>query len=117
MHIQPDTHMPRKPRVKIYNALLTQAGTAAPTAKILRNTTFNNITWTRITAGQYQGIFDTPVTITNVAIDIPNAPANGATTYAYMTNTTTIVLQTPTGGSYLDDQLQNTEILIKIYEL
>lgn len=109
--------MPRTPRAKIYNALLNQSGTAAPTATILRNTTFNNITWTRITQGQYQGTFDDPVTIANVAIDIPNAPSNGSTTYAYMTNTTTIVLQTPTGGAFADSLLQNTEILIKIYQL
>ena len=37
----------------IYTALLTQAGTAAPVATILQNTTGGTFTWTRQSAGNY----------------------------------------------------------------
>ena len=38
---------------KTYTALLTQAGTAAPVATILQNTTSETFTWTRQSAGNY----------------------------------------------------------------
>ena len=38
---------------KVYSALISQAGTAAPTVTILENT-IGNIVWTRISEGQYQ---------------------------------------------------------------
>ena len=37
----------------LYTALITQAGTAAPTAKILQNTTGDTLTWARTSAGVY----------------------------------------------------------------
>ena len=37
----------------VYTALLTQAGTAAPVATILQNTTGGTLTWTRQSAGNY----------------------------------------------------------------
>ena len=37
----------------VYTALLTQAGTAAPVATILQNTTGGTFTWTRQSAGNY----------------------------------------------------------------
>ena len=37
----------------VYTALLTQAGTAAPVATVLQNTTGGTITWTRNSIGRY----------------------------------------------------------------
>lgn len=51
--------------VKKYIALLTQAGTAAPTATVLLNTTGNTVLWERSGAGDYH---------TN---DIPNSVIPG----------------------------------------
>jgi|TARA_B110000211_G_C13588057_1_gene339187 hypothetical protein len=37
----------------VYTALITQAGTAAPVATVLQNTTGGTITWTRTSTGRY----------------------------------------------------------------
>tara|TARA_R100001369_G_scaffold89664_1_gene127555 strand:- start:424 stop:900 length:477 start_codon:yes stop_codon:yes gene_type:complete len=37
----------------VYTALITQAGTAAPVATVLQNTTGGTITWTRNSTGRY----------------------------------------------------------------
>ena len=37
----------------VYTALITQAGTAAPVATVLQNTTGGTITWTRSSTGRY----------------------------------------------------------------
>lgn len=42
------------PSYKIYRALLTQVGTAAPTAVVLENTV-GTIVWTRVANGSYRG--------------------------------------------------------------
>lgn len=42
------------PSYKIYRALLTQVGTAAPTAVVLENTV-GTIIWTRVANGSYRG--------------------------------------------------------------
>ena len=39
----------------VYTALITQAGTSAPTVTVLKNTLSGSIVWTRITAGVYDG--------------------------------------------------------------
>lgn len=51
---QPDTTLPKTPKVKIYHALISQTGTAAPTVIILLNT-LGTITWGRTSAGIYTG--------------------------------------------------------------
>lgn len=47
--------------VKVYKALITQAGTAAPTDTILENSLGGNVTWSRVSAGNYEGLL--PITI------------------------------------------------------
>jgi hypothetical protein len=47
-----------KPKYKVYTALLSQSGTASPTATVLENTTGANITFSRLSAGQYEIISD-----------------------------------------------------------
>lgn len=54
MHTQPNIHIPLPTNIKIYTAIMQQAGTAAPTATILKND-IGNIIWTRNDVGAYQG--------------------------------------------------------------
>lgn len=41
--------------IRVYTALITQSGTAAPIATVLHNTLEGNIVWTRSSAGVYIG--------------------------------------------------------------
>lgn len=55
MHIQPNTHLPKTPKIKLYTALLTQTATDPPIATILHNT-IGTITWTYEGVGEYNAI-------------------------------------------------------------
>jgi len=50
-----DDPTPTPGGVKVYRALLTQAGTDAPVATVLENTLGGTLVWTRADAGQYVG--------------------------------------------------------------
>lgn len=49
----PDTSLPKTPKVKVYKAILNQTGTNPPTATVIQNT-YTDIGWVRSGAGQYQ---------------------------------------------------------------
>lgn len=55
MHTQPDIHVPQAPAIKVYEAILTQTGTAAPVPTVLKNTLGEEITWTRNNQGVTDG--------------------------------------------------------------
>jgi len=56
----------------VYTALLTQAGTAAPVATILQNTTGGTFTWTRQSAGNYTVTASTALFTVNKTIVFGN---------------------------------------------
>ena len=60
---------------KVYTALLTQAGTAAPVATILQNTTGGTLTWTRQSAGNYTITASSALFIANKTMVFVNARA------------------------------------------
>lgn len=49
----------------VYTALLTQAGTAAPVATVLQNTTGGTIAWTRASTGRYVATITSTTYTTN----------------------------------------------------
>lgn len=99
---------------KRYVALITQTGTAAPTALELQNE-IGTITWTRITAGQYQGQKTDEFPNEKTAIHAPQQQNNGGSTLLFKAASNTVALQTSVGGAFLDDLLTNTRIEINIY--
>lgn len=52
--MQPDTILPKEPRVRVYKVLLNQTSTNAPVPRVLQNTFDNTPVWTRISAGRYR---------------------------------------------------------------
>jgi hypothetical protein len=105
-----------------YAANLTQTGTNAPTALELSNN-FGDITWTRVSAGQYLGSPITKFEPTNTYIVI-NQTNRKAYITAYITtdgnivvNTLEIGFETTGEKGYIlkDGYLNNTTIEIRTY--
>ncbi len=53
--MEPNTTLPKTPKVKEWVGLLSQTGTNAPTAIVLKNTLGGTITWARALQGEYEG--------------------------------------------------------------
>jgi hypothetical protein len=102
-----------------YVALLTQSGTAAPTAVVLADN-IGDITWSRISAGEYLGRPTTPFNSLNTFVIIGNVEHDYLAS-AYVNSDGDIVVSTcrTTGGggghSHQDDKLLNSPIEVRIY--
>jgi hypothetical protein len=109
-----------------YTANLTQAGIADPTAVVL-NDTLGGVTWTRVTAGSYEGYLDAflPGTIiatafinNTVIICLPNLTlGESRVVYEPILNAVQVTTyDTGTGSAILSDSfLVDTTIEIKYY--
>ena len=100
----------------VYTAALTQAGTAAPVAAVLQNTTGGVFTWSRVDTGKYR------VTVSGITL-----PANKVVIFenatcdlnlgGKITSTTVIDVEqfSSGGGGYSDVMIPGTSIEIRIY--
>tara|TARA_R100000541_G_scaffold18562_1_gene28368 strand:+ start:133 stop:594 length:462 start_codon:yes stop_codon:yes gene_type:complete len=100
----------------VYTALLTQAGTAAPVATVLQNTTGGTITWTRTgTAGVYIATISGKTFTANKTMVFNN---NGSSTGGYnftsaiWTRTSDTQITVTAGG---DGRITNGSFEIRIY--
>jgi hypothetical protein len=102
-----------------YVALLTQSGTAAPSAVVLADN-IGDITWSRISAGEYKGTPTTPFDSLNTFVIIGNVEHDYLAS-AYVNSDGDIVVSTcrTTGGggghSHQDNKLLNSPIEVRIY--
>jgi len=100
---------------KVYTALLTQAGTAAPVATILQNTTGATFTWARTSGGTYTITASSNAFTSNKTLVFNN---NGSSTgtfgfaSAIWTRTSDTVVTITTGG---DGRITNGSFEIRIY--
>lgn len=98
----------------VYTALLTQAGTAAPVATVLQNTTGGTFTWTRQSTGNYTVTASTALFTVNKTIvfgNYGNAGAGLTQDFDWnRTSDTTITLIVRA-----DDKLVNGSFEIRIY--
>ena len=100
---------------KVYTALLTQAGTAAPVATILQNTTGATFTWARTSNGTYTITASSNAFTSNKTLVFNN---NGSSTgtfgfaSAIWTRTSDTVVTITTGG---DGRITNGSFEIRIY--
>lgn len=109
-------------KVPIYCALLTQEGTAAPTAIVLQNNTGLNIVWGRTNTGIYTATAPNgfPVMKTYLAITPNNQGSQIEITF---TNTedgepsSELIVKTRVAGVLTDNILAYTPVLIQIYNL
>ena len=98
---------------KTYTALLTQAGTAAPVATILQNTTSETFTWTRQSAGNYTITASSALFIANKTMVFLNAGhgyQSALPVYWERTSDTTITLL-----SFSDGEIEEGSFEIRIY--
>lgn len=68
--IQPDTSLPKTKKIRVYTALMTQGGTAPPSAEILQNTLGETVIWTYIGVGLYHATISTNWDITKTTATI-----------------------------------------------
>jgi len=98
---------------KTYTALLTQAGTAAPVATILQNTTSETFTWTRQSSGNYTITASSALFIANKTMVFLNAGhgyQSALPIYWERTSDTTITLL-----SFSDGEIEEGSFEIRIY--
>ena len=99
----------------VYTALLTQAGTAAPVATILQNTTGGTITWTRTGTGEYTAtIANALFTLNKTLVFINNGDGlhQGQGVAPNWTSPTTTTIDIDT---FSDGALINGAIEIRVY--
>jgi hypothetical protein len=98
-----------------YVALLTQSGTAAPTASVLADN-IGAITWTRTNTGQYLGTPISPLDALNTFVIIGNVEHDYLAS-AYVNSDGNIVVHTTKtqNHAHTDSQLRNSPIEVRIY--
>ena len=100
----------------VYTAALTQAGTAAPVAAVLQNTTGGVFTWSRVDTGKYRVTVSGITLPANKVVIFENA-TNDLNLGGKITSTTVIDVEqfSSGGGGYSDVMLPGTSIEIRIY--
>jgi hypothetical protein len=95
----------------VYTALLTQAGTAAPVATILQNTTGGTITWTRTGTGAYTATISAPLFTSNkTMIFISGGSPPVGTMFCASPTTSTVTISTGSDGN-----LTGASLEIRVY--
>lgn len=100
----------------VYTALISQAGTAAPSAIVLQNTTGGTITWSRTSAGSYVAVISGANYVadkTAILLGNTNASMSIASTYKTTTNVTFEQKLISTNAS--TDGVSDVVIEIRIY--
>lgn len=115
-HIQPNTHLPKTPKIKLYTALITQSGTDAPTQIILQNQLGGIISWSRISAGLYQGDLIGAFPANRTALYMASGLSNDPGTILTRSNDDQITLNVTANGVSVDSSIENTMLEIRIYE-
>ena len=98
-----------------YVALLSQVGTAAPTAIVLSDT-IGGVTWTRIAQGEYIGTAPNPLDTLNTFVIIGNVEHEYLATAEIKTDGTIYVRTTDTQNhQHDDDALRYSSLEVRIY--
>jgi hypothetical protein len=104
------------PQYKLYTALLSQSGTASPTAIVLENTLGVIVTFSYVSIGLYslQAVGALTINKTFVTFNSPNG--NGQTVANLNKSIDGFLITTRNGiGNTIDDVLDLTEIEIRVY--
>ncbi|CAB5223723.1 hypothetical protein UFOVP392_5 [uncultured Caudovirales phage] len=99
-----------------YTALLSQVGTAAPTAIVLADT-IGGVTWTRIAQGEFIGTAPNPLNTLNTFIIIGNVEHDHLATAEIKSDGTIYVRTTNTSNhQHIDGKLKYSSLELRIYE-
>jgi hypothetical protein len=111
-----DVIVPTINGVKKYVAMLSQTGTAAPTAIVLENTLGGTVVWTRQSTGAYVGTLASAFTIDKTAAFITSGSSGAitSTTWAETVNTVRITT-TIMSGAVADGILTRASVEIRVY--
>lgn len=107
----PNTTLPKDPRVRVWVGILTQENTDAPTARVMHNTLGGNIIWTYSAEGSYNGTLVGAFTQYKTALLIGSVNNIDDRIVIQWINLDTINIQTP-----IDNRLYNTTVQIQVYE-
>ena len=99
----------------VYTASLTQAGTAAPVATIMQNTTGKTFTWARTGAGVYTVTANNATFTANKTILILSTSRSGDVLSGIVTNTTVATLNQGSAAGGNVDTMTGSTIEIRIY--
>ena len=100
----------------VYTALIDQAGTAAPTATVLQNTTGGTITWSRTSAGVYAAVISgTTYPVNKTAVFLGNTNAHNTISAKATTTTKVGFEQIRNADDTSVDTLSTVSIEIRIY--
>lgn len=114
-HIQPDTTLPKEPKVKIYRASLTQTSTNAPVTTIYQNT-LGEIVWTRTGVGEYAGTLAGTFTANKTFLMCKINSFSGLFQHLSRLSANAIQMETGQNVTYADGIMNNTMIEILVYE-
>ena len=99
----------------VYAALLTQTGTGAPVATVLKNDTGATFTWTRFAAGEYRVEADASIFTANKTAAVFNlGRVNGIAVWKRLSDTF-LQIESGTTVSNLDDYIKDGYLDIRIY--
>lgn len=104
--------------VKTYRALVSQSGTAAPTATVLENSLGGTVVWARGSAGTYTGTLTGAFTSAKTFIMQPGETGTIAAVkniIAVRTSANVITVTTGSGGTLEDDVLSSFPITVLVY--
>jgi hypothetical protein len=112
--------IPVDPPYYRYTALLSQSGTADPTADV-KESSFGDIVWTRQNQGEYQGAIQNwdlgAILGSELTVMINNVNFDGVISAQYVASNNTIdIFTTQIGVGFVDNYLVNTTIEIRYYK-
>ena len=99
----------------VYTASLTQAGTAAPVATIMQNTTGKTFTWARTNLGVYTVTVSNETFTANKTILLLSSSRGGDVLSGVVTNTTVVTLNQGSAAGGNADTMNGSTIEIRIY--
>jgi len=104
---------------KVYSALISQSGIAAPTAKVLKNTTGATFSYSKITDGYYGITASSDVFTTDKTALVYSLNSSGIYPSAIMTfyesGPTSFVIETLYSNNNTDNIMKDTFIEIRVY--
>jgi hypothetical protein len=112
--------IPIEPSCYKYVAIMDQLGTADPVAYV-KEGSFGDILWTRVSAGQYEGIIQNweigTILDREITVMINNVNYDGVISAQYIpSNNSIFILTTQIGVGYVDNYLNYTTLEIRYYK-
>lgn len=113
--MNPDTTLPKTPKVQEYIALISQTSTNDPTGVVLRNTAGFTITWQYDATGRYWGVLSEELDPTKTTLMINSGSQQSIHYSVRFLTPGQIYINSGVNGTFTDNILTNAALEIKIY--